>query len=38
MDFSETIKTGKDEGQDFKGFHALAYCNIHRLWANSLEL
>ena len=24
--------------QDFKVFHALAYCNIHGLWANSLEL
>ena len=22
----------------FKAFHALAYCNIHGLWANSLEL
>lgn len=22
---------------DFKSFHALAYCNIHGLWANSLE-
>lgn len=22
---------------DFKAFHALAYCNIHGLWANSLE-
>ena len=24
--------------KDFKAFHALAYCNIHGLWANSLEL
>lgn len=23
--------------QDFKVFHALAYCNIHGLWGNSLE-
>ncbi len=23
--------------EDFKSFHALAYCNIHGLWANSLE-
>ena len=23
---------------DFKVFHALAYCNIHGLWANSLEV
>jgi len=22
---------------DFKSFHALAYCNIHNLWTNSLE-
>lgn len=22
---------------DFKSFHALAYCNIHGLWSNSLE-
>ena len=22
---------------DFKAFHALAYCNIHGLWPNSLE-
>lgn len=24
--------------EDFKAFHALAYCNIHGLWVNSLEL
>lgn len=24
--------------EDFKAFHALAYCNIHGLWSNSLEL
>jgi len=24
--------------EDFKAFHALSYCNIHGLWANSLEL
>jgi len=24
--------------RDFKAFHALAYCNIHGLWANSLEV
>ena len=23
--------------ENFKAFHALAYCNIHGLWANSLE-
>ena len=23
--------------EDFKSFHALAYCNIHGLWANSLK-
>ncbi|MCP4577688.1 MAG: desulfoferrodoxin [Deltaproteobacteria bacterium] len=23
--------------EDFKAFHALAYCNIHGLWVNSLE-
>ncbi len=23
--------------KDFKAFHALAYCNIHGLWGNSLE-
>ena len=23
--------------RDFKSFHALAYCNIHGLWANTLE-
>jgi superoxide reductase len=23
--------------EDFKEFHAMAYCNIHGLWANSLE-
>ena len=23
--------------EDFKSFHALAYCNIHGLWENSLE-
>jgi len=23
--------------KDFRSFHALAYCNIHGLWANSLE-
>ena len=23
--------------KDFKSFHALAYCNIHGLWGNSLE-
>ncbi len=23
--------------EDFKSFHALAYCNIHGLWTNSLE-
>ena len=23
--------------EDFQAFHALAYCNIHGLWANSLE-
>ena len=23
---------------DFKAFHALAYCNIHGLWSNSLEV
>ncbi len=23
---------------DFKGFHALAYCNIHGLWTNDLEI
>ena len=23
--------------EDFKSFHALAYCNIHGLWASSLE-
>ena len=23
---------------DFKSFYALAYCNIHGLWGNSLEL
>jgi len=23
---------------DFKAFHALVYCNIHGLWANSLEV
>ena len=23
--------------EEFKSFHALAYCNIHGLWANSLE-
>ncbi len=23
---------------DFKSFHALAYCNIHGLWGNSLEV
>ena len=23
--------------KDFKSFHALAYCNIHGLWASSLE-
>ncbi|MEJ2718465.1 MAG: desulfoferrodoxin family protein [Deltaproteobacteria bacterium] len=24
--------------EDFKSFHALAYCNVHGLWENSLEL
>jgi len=24
--------------EDFKAFYALSYCNIHGLWANSLEL
>jgi len=24
--------------RDFKAFHALAYCNIHGLWSNSLEV
>ena len=24
--------------KEFKSFHALAYCNIHGLWANSLEV
>jgi len=24
--------------KDFKSFHALAYCNIHGLWGNSLEV
>jgi len=24
--------------EDFKAFHALAYCNIHGLWANSLDV
>ena len=24
--------------KDFKAFHALAYCNIHGLWTNSLEV
>ena len=24
--------------KEFKSFHALTYCNIHGLWANSLEL
>jgi superoxide reductase len=24
--------------QDFKAFHALAYCNIHGLWGSSLEV
>ena len=23
--------------EDFRSFHALAYCNIHGLWANSVE-
>jgi superoxide reductase len=23
--------------EDFKSFHALAYCNIHGLWSSSLE-
>ena len=23
--------------EEFKSFHALAYCNIHGLWTNSLE-
>lgn len=23
---------------DFESFHALAYCNIHGLWGNSLEV
>jgi len=23
--------------EDFQSFHALAYCNIHGLWSNSLE-
>ena len=23
--------------EDFKSFYALAYCNIHGIWANSLE-
>ena len=23
--------------EDFQAFHALAYCNIHGLWRNSLE-
>lgn len=23
--------------EDFKSFHALAYCNIHGLWSNSLD-
>ena len=23
--------------EDFSSFHAVAYCNIHGLWANSLE-
>jgi superoxide reductase len=23
---------------DFKAFHALAYCNIHGVWGNSLEV
>jgi len=23
--------------KDFQSFHALAYCNIHGLWSNSLE-
>ena len=23
---------------DFKAFHALAYCNIHGLWSNTLEV
>ncbi|MBW1744192.1 MAG: desulfoferrodoxin, partial [Deltaproteobacteria bacterium] len=22
---------------DFKSFHALAYCNIHGVWENTLE-
>jgi superoxide reductase len=24
--------------EDFKSFHALAYCNIHGVWENSLEV
>ena len=24
--------------EDFSSFHALVYCNIHGLWANSLEM
>lgn len=24
--------------EEFKAFHALAYCNIHGLWANTLEV
>ena len=24
--------------QDFKSFHAVAYCNIHGLWSSSLEV
>jgi len=23
--------------ENFKAFHALAYCNVHGLWSNSLE-
>ena len=24
--------------QEFKSFHSLAYCNLHGLWGNSLEV
>jgi len=26
-----------NEINDFKSFHALAYCNIHGVWENTLE-
>jgi superoxide reductase len=34
MDISEII----NQIEDFKAFHALAYCNIHGLWGNSLAV